>query len=109
MIKPDLTCHETYPFDLNSGPKKYVTNGLGQAQSSRRINSIHYMLKFEIWNLGHAQRRRLRRVLRFIWNLGFEIWNLTNFLLANKAQLYQSDLFNDFKNLVVFPHPFLDL
>ena len=38
----------------------------------------HYIL-FDILNLSHALRRRLRRVLEFVCYLGFAIWNFQFF------------------------------
>ncbi len=32
-------------------------------------------MPFDILNLSHAQRRRLRRVLEFVCYLGFVIWD----------------------------------
>ena len=46
---------------------------------------------FEIWNFGHAQRRRLRRVLGLIWNLVLVICDLTSFILVDFSKLYRGN------------------
>jgi hypothetical protein len=40
---------------------------------------ISFGHSFDILNLSHAQRRRLRRVLEFVWDLLFGAWDFDCF------------------------------